>query len=118
MINPINPVDSIVIQLGNNRQSESKNFDKMVTKPDDNVVQLNLNIKEDDLIRAVDNVNKDHLVGNEKLQYEYHEETNKYVIKIVDTKRNEVVKQIPSQKLLDYAAGLMEYIGMRFDVSV
>jgi uncharacterized FlaG/YvyC family protein len=117
MINPINPVDSIVIQLSNNRQSENRNIDKMVNKTD-NVVHLNLNIKEDDLVRAVESVNKEHLVGREKLQYEYHEETNKYIIKIVDTKTNDVLKQIPSQKLLDYAAGLMEYIGMRFDISV
>ncbi len=117
MINPVNPVDSIVVQLSNNRQSENRNIDKMVNKTD-NVVELNLNIKEDDLVRAVESVNKEHLVGSEKLEYEYHEDTNKYIIKIVDTKTNDVLKQIPSQKLLDYAAGLMEYIGMRFDVSV
>jgi flagellar protein FlaG len=117
MINSINPVDSIVIQTSNNRQSENHNPDKMI-KQNSNVVELNLSISEDELIRAVENVNKDHMVEQERLEYEYHEDTGKYVIRIVDTKTREVVKQIPEQKLLDYAAGLMEYIGMRFDITV
>lgn len=117
MLGPIDPVDSIVIQVTSDRQRESKNVDKMINKAN-NVVELNLSINEDDLIRAVENVNKHHFVEDERLQYEYHEKAQKYVIKIVDTKKNEVIKQIPSQKLLDYAAGLMEYIGMRLDATI
>ncbi len=117
MISPINQVSSIIIKSSDNRQAKQQDPDRMV-KQGNNVVELNLNISEDELIRAVENINKDQMLEQERLEYEYHEDTGKYVIRIVDMKTQEVIKQIPEQKLLDYAAGLIEYIGIRFDTTI
>lgn len=117
MISPINQVSSIIIKSSDNRQAKQQDPDRMV-KQGNNVVELNLNISEDELIRAVENINKDQMLEQERLEYEYHEDTGKYVIRIVDMETQEVIKQIPEQKLLDYAAGLIEYIGIRFDTTI
>lgn len=45
-------------------------------------------------------------MDNSRLEYSCHDETNTYIVKIIDEATNEVIKQIPSQKLLDIAVGL------------
>ena len=117
MINSINPVDSIVIQLNNNKLTNNADPDKFI-KQQNNSVQINLDIKEDQIIRAVENVNKNFMLENKRMEYDFQDETNTIVIRIIDANTDEVIKQIPSQKLLDYAAGLMEYIGLNLDTKI
>jgi flagellar protein FlaG len=117
MINSVNNVDSIVIQLNNNKLTNNSDPDKFI-KQQNNSVQINLDIKEDTIIRAVENVNKTFQLENKRMEYDFQDETNTIVIRIIDAKTDEVIKQIPSQKLLDYAAGLMEYIGLNLDTKI
>jgi flagellar protein FlaG len=58
------------------------------------------------------------MLENKRMEYDFQDETNTIVIRIIDTQTDEVIKQIPSQKLLDYAAGLMEYIGLNLDTKI
>lgn len=117
MVNSVKPVDSIVIQLNNNRLSNRQNPDKLI-KEQENSIQLNLDVSEDTLTRAVEKVNKTFELENKRMEYSYEKETNTYVVRVIDKETNEVISQIPSQKLLDYASGLMEYIGILTDTKV
>ncbi len=117
MINSVNPVDSIVIQLNNSKSANHPSADKFITEQS-NTVRINLDINEDTIIRAVEHVNQGFMLENKRMEYDFQDETNTVIIRIIDTETDEIIKQIPSQKLLDYAAGLMEYIGLSLDTKV
>lgn len=66
----------------------------------------------------LDNVKKEkeELNGlNLSLQYDIHEKTHRLMIKVVDNESNQVVKEIPPEKLLDLAAEMYERSGIFVD---
>lgn len=117
MIDNTSAVNSVVMHSSPERTVNHNNNDKLF-KINPHEIQLNMNIHEDDLERAVESVNKDFEADNKRMEYDFHDETNTYVIKVIDTETDEIIKQIPPQKLLDYAAGLMEHIGIIVDSKI
>lgn len=62
--------------------------------------------------KMIDESNK-HLLGKDaKLTYKTHESTKKTIITLVDTKTNEVIREIPSEKMLDSIANIWEMVGL------
>lgn len=49
------------------------------------------------------------------LQYEKHDVFNQIIIRIIDNKTNQVIKEIPSKKILDMAAKMCEMAGFIVD---
>jgi uncharacterized FlaG/YvyC family protein len=117
MLNSVNPVDSIMINTESDRNTGQSEKEKII-KIDANHIQLNVTTTRDNITKAVEKVNENYMAENKKLEYFYHEKTGKHVVKVVDTITHEVVNQIPAQKLLDYAEGLMEYLGLNVDQKV
>ncbi len=116
IINQANSIDAIAIQT-NSKKTNHEDSDKMV-KSDSNYIQLNLDVTEDNITRAVEKLNKDFEEDNKIFEYSFHKDTRRFVIKMIDSKTNEIISQIPAQKLLDYASGLMEYLGINVDRKV
>jgi len=69
-----------------------------------------------DIQSAVDRTNK-MLADNNitDLKFEIHEGTGKMMVKVIDKKTDEVIKEIPSEKLLDYEAGMQKLAGIIVD---
>jgi flagellar protein FlaG len=61
--------------------------------------------KMDDFVRAT----------YHHLEYNVHEATGEYIVKVVDDESGEVVREIPPEKLLDIYADLMEMVGIFYD---
>lgn len=116
IINQANSIDAIAIQI-NAKKNDHEDSDEMV-KSDSNYIQLNLNVSEDNVTRAVDKLNKNFEADNKKFEYSFHKDTGRFVIKMLDSKTDEVINQVPAQKLLDYASGLMDYLGINVDKKV
>jgi flagellar protein FlaG len=67
---------------------------------------------KEELQAAVDSTNKLLFKNNiTNLKFELHEGTGKMMVKVVDTSTDEVIKEIPSEKLLDYEAGMEKLVG-------
>ncbi|MCL2164268.1 MAG: flagellar protein FlaG [Oscillospiraceae bacterium] len=49
------------------------------------------------------------------LQYNYHEESGEYFVRIIDDETDEIIREIPPKKILDIYASLQEIIGLLFD---
>jgi len=81
-------------------------------------IELDSDIKEDQLKNAVEKANQKFTSENTRLEYSYHKKSGCYVIKIINKETDETIKQIPPQKLIDYMEGLMEYIGLHIDQKV
>jgi len=62
-----------------------------------------------------DYANDVHNVG---LRFAVHEDTGKFVIRVVDANTNEVVREVPPENLLDLAAKMEEMMGMLYDETV
>lgn len=53
--------------------------------------------------------------GTTECQFSVHEETKQIMIKLVDSTTKEVVKEIPSEKILDMVASMCELAGLFVD---
>lgn len=52
------------------------------------------------------------------LKFEFHEKLNEYYVTLVNDTTNEVVKEIPSKKMLDFYAAMEEFIGIMIDKKI
>jgi uncharacterized FlaG/YvyC family protein len=116
IVSNTNSIDAIAIQT-NARRTKYEDSDEMV-KSDSNYIQLNLNVSEDNVTRAVEQLNNDFEAENRSFEYSHDKDTGRFIIKMKDSESGEVIKQLPAQKILDYASGLMEYLGLNVDSKV
>ncbi|MFG6147995.1 flagellar protein FlaG [Halobacillus sp. B23F22_1] len=49
------------------------------------------------------------------LRFQLHDKLDKYYVTVVDMKTNEVVKEIPPKKMLDYYGAMAEFLGFIVD---
>ncbi|QTD41191.1 flagellar protein FlaG [Sporosarcina sp. Te-1] len=52
---------------------------------------------------------------NTQLRFKLHDQLNEYYVTIVDSKTDEVVREIPSKKLMDIYAAMKEFVGLLID---
>lgn len=62
--------------------------------------------------KMTESMNKFLEGSNSELRFEFHEKLNEYYVTIVDTKTHEVIKEIPSKKLMDAHAAMREFNGL------
>lgn len=67
------------------------------------------------LHQAVDTLNEFFEIDNKNLKFIFHEGLEKYYVQLVDSKTEEVVKEIPSKKLLDAFYEMQKLVGMIID---
>jgi flagellar protein FlaG len=63
-------------------------------------------------------MNKFLQASHTSLKFELHEELNEYYVTLVDDVTQEVVKEIPSKKLLDVYAAMTEFLGLMVDKKI
>jgi len=106
-------------QLNNNRVSETEKIEERVLQPTvtDDTTPLNPNEKEK-VSKVVDGLNEILMPSQTSLKFEYHEKLNEYYVTLVDDQTKEVVKEIPSKKMLDFYAAMTEAIGLMIDKKI
>lgn len=82
-----------------------------ITKND----KTNLPVSEKMLIEAIERANKAVLGHNTNLHISIHESTKELLVKVVDRDTNEVIREIPSEKILDMVAKMCEMAGILVD---
>ena len=50
-----------------------------------------------------------------QLRFKLHDKLNEYYVTIIDMKTDEVVREIPSKKLMDIHAAMREFLGLLVD---
>ena len=70
---------------------------------------------EKEIKSAVSKINKFLEGEGTHLQYEKHDVLNEMIIRIIDNNTNEVIKEIPSKKILDMVAKMCEMAGILVD---
>ncbi len=75
-------------------------------------------VSKEKLQSAVDSINKFLEPSYTSLKFKLHEDLNEYFVQVVDSNSNEVIREIPSKKLLDVYAAMKELVGFVVDKKV
>jgi flagellar protein FlaG len=68
--------------------------------------------------KVMNSMNEFLKASNTHLKFQFHDELKEYYVTLVDDTTNEVVKEIPSKKLLDMYAAMTDYLGLLVDKKV
>jgi len=85
-----------------------------VLQQSDNEQQLPM----DKAKQMTDSMNKFLETANTQLRFKFHEKLNEYYVTIVDSSTDEVIREIPSKKLLDIHAAMREFVGLLVDQKI
>ncbi|RYI27951.1 flagellar protein FlaG [Bacillus infantis] len=77
-----------------------------------------IEVKKERLDDIIDGMNEFLQPSNTSLKFELHEKLNEYYVTIVDDITHEVVKEIPSKKMLDMYAAMTEFVGLMVDKKI
>ena len=72
-------------------------------------------ITESVIARYVANVNQALAPSFFRLNFNIHEDTNRVMVKVIDTNTDEVLREIPPESRLDIIARMQEFAGLLFD---
>jgi len=72
-------------------------------------------VSEGFLRKAVEKANKTMAIQNRYLEFRIHERTNEIIVCVVDSETKEVIREIPSEKILDMFASMLELAGLLVD---
>ncbi len=73
------------------------------------------NLQDKKLIESIERTNAELVGANRELQISIHDKTHRIMAKVVDKETKEVIKEIPSEKLLDMVYSMLEYSGLIVD---
>ncbi|MDR1210525.1 MAG: flagellar protein FlaG [Clostridiales bacterium] len=65
--------------------------------------------------KALDAANKRLVPTGRRLEHLIHDKTNKVFVRVVDTKTDEVIREIPTEESLDYYAKMLDLAGLIID---
>lgn len=71
--------------------------------------------QEHEVKQAVDELNNALSTMNVKRQFSVEKELNQVVVKIMDTAKDKVIRQIPSEEAINLAKNIKEMVGLLFD---
>lgn len=70
---------------------------------------------EEKVREAVDKINKAAVIFDRSLRFQVHEATHRTMVSVIDTLSDKVIRQIPTEEVLDLVAKMNDYIGLIFD---
>ncbi|MEH7235791.1 flagellar protein FlaG [Bacillus sp. JJ1562] len=73
---------------------------------------------KEDVNQVIDSLNKFLEPNNTSLRFELHEDLNEYYVTIINDETHEVVREIPSKKILDIYAAMTEFLGFVVDKKI
>lgn len=100
------PADAV----SRNRVIEMKNISQI-----SDCERAELPVSEKVVIDAIERANKAIMGANRKFEFAIHEKTKEIMIKVVNSETNEVIREIPPEKILDMVAKMWEMAGLVVD---
>ena len=70
---------------------------------------------EEEAIELIEKANNQFVAYDRKFEFSIHEKTRQIMIKVLDSTTNEVIKELPPEKVLDIVAGIWEVAGIMVD---
>ncbi|WP_192930095.1 flagellar protein FlaG [Alkaliphilus pronyensis] len=70
---------------------------------------------EEQLNKAIDKANKSFQPFDRKFERSIHEKTGTLMVKVIDSSTEQVIREIPPEKILDMVAHMLEVAGIIID---
>lgn len=70
---------------------------------------------EEDVIGIIEKANKDFIAYDRKFEFSIHEATKQIMVKVIDANTDEVIRELPPEKVLDMVAAIWEVAGIIVD---
>lgn len=103
----------------NVKQTERADFEfpkvRKTSEPNQN---LDKQYTKDELSEKIEAINNRILGYDKRVEFSVHEKTNRIMMKVVDTVTDEVIKELPPEKMLDIMAGIWEVAGILVDKKI
>lgn len=74
-----------------------------------------LSISDEAIVKAIEKANKAINGVGKRFEYSVHKKTGEILVKVINQDTNEVIREIPPEKLLDLVAKLQEICGVIID---
>lgn len=82
---------------------------------EDNSKEEKNTIQNQDIVNVIEKINNEFEIKDNELSFSVHEKTKQIMIKVLDKETKEVIKEIPSEKIVDMVASMMEVAGLIID---
>lgn len=75
-------------------------------------------VSEGLVVKAIEKANKSFEPFDRRFEISVHEKMNAVMVKVINTTNDEVIREIPSEKILDMVAYMLEVAGILIDEKV
>jgi len=79
------------------------------------LTELQESISAEFFDKFVQEANAKLMPDNRKFAYDFHEATNRIVVKVVDRDTDEIIREIPPEQILRATEKMLELVGVLFD---
>ncbi|MDQ0339917.1 flagellar protein FlaG [Caldalkalibacillus uzonensis] len=118
----IEPVASSSLHLTSQRKAESdirsQHREASQLPTEQRLSSPQLELTKEDLEKRIKGLNEFMQPAYKSLRFELHEELDRYFVRLIDLETQEVIREIPPEKLLDMYASMLEYVGLIVDEKV
>jgi len=111
------PVENITSQTALPRINMTQDIERKLDNEQQTQLPLDQPSKEQ-LEKAVKGINDFIESSSTHIQFKLHEKLNEYYVTVVDNDTKEIVREIPSKKVLDVYAAMTEFIGLIVDKKI
>ena len=73
---------------------------------------------EEEVVEFIEEANKKFVIYDRKFEVSVHEKTQQVMVKVLDSVTDELIREIPPEKMLDIVAGLLEVAGIIVDKKI
>lgn len=121
-VNSFESVSSINRQNTNNDNNREKvEVDNAIKSQPDSLQEQKKYTQEEleeDVKESVKDINEIVKKVKEDLAFEMHDETERMMVRVIDRKTQEVIKELPPEEMLDLSARIHEMVGLLIDEKV
>ena len=72
-------------------------------------------LSKEELRKEIDGMNKWLQMTNTHIKFTLHEELNEYYVQVINDQTQEVIREVPSKKMMDMVAKIHEMVGLLVD---
>lgn len=104
-----------------NRENEAGKTEKVETNTRKTNTQVKeeerekASLREHELIQTIERANAVLKGVDKRFEFSIHEGTKEIMVKVIDDATNEVIREIPPEKILDMVAKMWELVGILVD---
>ncbi|MCR2044770.1 flagellar protein FlaG [Anaerosalibacter massiliensis] len=73
---------------------------------------------QEEIIDAIESANEKFIIYDRRFEFSIHDQTKQIMVKVIDVNTNEIIREIPPEKILDLVAAIWEITGIVVDEKI